>query len=380
MPLAIPRQRVPESRANLPSLTGLRWIAAFLVFGFHLKVIEYFGPGAGASVVAAVFSAGSVGVSFFFILSGFVLMWAAPRTAFRTFWWRRFARVYPLHAATAILVLAFLAVLAPARIPPVSVTAANLALVQSWSSDAGYFQSLNTVSWTLSCEAFFYLLFPPLALAVVRLGRRALIAVAAGAWAVTLLGPLLLRLVAGEPAAVWFFHWTPLGRFPEFVLGVALAALVRLGPSQVPRWGAAVTLTGIGYLASAHVGEPYSYAACTMPGFALILVAAARSDVGDRWTPWRHPVAVRLGELSFAFYLVHLIVIRVGEVLIGYHPRLGDADGAGLALAMFLVSLAAAWLLHIAVERPARRLLLRRRRPTSWECQDQGRSVRTPLP
>jgi peptidoglycan/LPS O-acetylase OafA/YrhL len=120
-----------------------------------------------------------------------------------------------------------------------------------------------------------------------------------------------------------------------------------------------------------------------MPGFGLVLLAAATGDVGDCWSPWRHHVVVKLGELSFAFYLVHLIVIRVGEVAIGYHPHLGNAAAVSLTVLTFTISLSAAWLLHAGVERPARTLLLRRRRPrrsAAWECQDQAQPARTPLP
>ncbi|HWS33871.1 MAG TPA: acyltransferase family protein, partial [Actinoplanes sp.] len=125
----------PPGYGNLPSLTGLRWIAALLVFGYHLNVVEFFGPGVTDSVVNAVFHQGSAGVSFFFVLSGFILMWSSPRTPKARFWYRRFARVYPLHAVTAVLALVFLVLWKPQEMPTPLAGIANLTLTQSWFPD-----------------------------------------------------------------------------------------------------------------------------------------------------------------------------------------------------------------------------------------------------
>ncbi|WP_412751302.1 acyltransferase family protein [Krasilnikovia sp. M28-CT-15] len=352
------------SATPLPSLTGLRWIAAFLVFGFHLHVVEYFAPGVGADLVSAFFRSGSVGVSFFFILSGFVLMWASPWTAYRRFWWRRFARVYPLHAVTALVALLFLFVCSRDDLPSGSVLVANFGLVQSWVDDVAYYQSLNTVSWTLSCEAFFYLILPFLAAGISRLRVGGSVAVALGAWVVSLGGPAVGRLLFEPDSVRWFFHWTPAGRLPEFVCGIAVACVVRQARSPQPHhltrlWYLATGLTIGGYLLSTHVPEPYSLAACTMPGFGLVLAVAAISDLQTRWTPWRNAVMVRLGELSFAFYLVHIIVVRVLEVVIGFHPQLDNVRAVELTALTFFLSLGAAWLLNIGVERPLHSRLLR---------------------
>ncbi|GHD41732.1 hypothetical protein D9V29_01735 [Mycetocola manganoxydans] len=56
---------------RLDSLTGLRFIAAFVVFGIHSL---YYGQD---SWTESVFAAGMTGVSFFYIVSGFVLAWTA---------------------------------------------------------------------------------------------------------------------------------------------------------------------------------------------------------------------------------------------------------------------------------------------------------------
>jgi len=92
-----------------------------------------------------------IGVSFFFVLSGFVLTWAYdPTMSVRGFYLRRFARIYPLHAVTWLV--AFLVV-----DPELAGKARRaLLLVQVWSGKQTDAFAMNSVSWSLGCEAFFY--------------------------------------------------------------------------------------------------------------------------------------------------------------------------------------------------------------------------------
>ena len=83
-------------RSRLDSLTGLRWWAAFGVFAYHMANLA---PLRHQSLL----NVGYTGVSFFFVLSGFVLTWSAkPSTGVRQFWWRRFARIWPAHFVALI--------------------------------------------------------------------------------------------------------------------------------------------------------------------------------------------------------------------------------------------------------------------------------------
>src|SRR5437868_13769353 len=97
---------------QLRSLTGLRFIAAFVVFGFHVTVANLITPnGAVSAALTYFFRQGATGVSFFFMLSGFVLCWSArPGDSARRFWRRRAAKIYPNHLVTALVALAFVIV------------------------------------------------------------------------------------------------------------------------------------------------------------------------------------------------------------------------------------------------------------------------------
>lgn len=332
----------------------MRWLAALMVFGLHVRVVEYFGAGPGRATVDVIFSAGAVGVSFFFILSGFVLAWST-RAGGRlgTFWRRRLARVYPLHLVTAVLaVVLILAALPSAELSTPQVVL-NLLLLHSWNPDVHYSQSLNPVSWSLACEAFFYALFPLLMPAVRRLGARGLYAVGL----LCVVAVVVVPLLVGDPAV----HYVPAVRLPEFVLGIVLARLVILDRWRGPGLVAACGVLVVGAVAVTWAPAPLRFAACTVPGFALLIPAAAGADLRGRRNWLAHPVLVRLGEVSFAFYMIHILVMRTGEALFAVHPRLATLPAIGVTMAAFLVSLVLAWVLYEGVERPARAFLVRTR-------------------
>lgn len=76
----------------------------------------------------------------------------------------------------------------------------------------------------------------------------------------------------------------------------------------------------------------------------------------------RTPVFVKLGEISYAFYLVHLLVIAsVASLWPDGHPRLSPTLALGLGAVAFVLAFGVAWALHEFVETPARRWLVGRR-------------------
>ena len=87
------------------TLTSLRILFALMVFGAHCYVLD-------PSFDTHFFKEGFVGVSFFFILSGFIIAYNYEEkllekiTTKRTFWVARIARIYPLHLLT-LLIAAF---------------------------------------------------------------------------------------------------------------------------------------------------------------------------------------------------------------------------------------------------------------------------------
>ena len=359
---------------NLPSLTGLRWSAALLVFLYHVWVVQYFG-GHAARPIERAFHAGDVGVSFFFVLSGFVLTWSAKNARAFPFYRRRFARIYPLHIATALLTLLLTFTLLPGTKPTFAQLLTNLTLTQSWVPNVTFYQSVNTVSWSLSCEEFFYIVFPLLLVVLRRFGSRGNALVVAGCIAVDFLVPTFAHHVLPSRDVDFFVYYCPATRLPEFVLGMALALVVRSGRWRGPGVAVSLALTIASYFMSDSTPLNYHYYACTIIGITCLIAAVALADLNGEPSPWRNRLTVRLGELSFAFYMVHLLVIRVGEVVFRWHPQEGWLWGSVAMVSAFASSLALAWILNRLVENPLRVVILSPRSRAKSRAKSGGATL-----
>lgn len=344
---------------TLPSLTGLRWATAMLIFGHHIMAVQYIAGSAG-DVWSFVFEAGKTGVTLFFILSGFVLAWGyKPRQTAHSFWWHRVARIYPLHLVGVALALVAAMTLVPEiRTDGAAPLIANVFLVNGWVPD--WWQAGNAASWSLVCEAFFYLSFPFLIRPLVRASNRALTIVVAASLVLVALAPQIAAFAPGVLSSAS----TPLLRLPEFVLGMTLALLMKRGEWMPLRLGLVLPLAVAGYALSEAPAIPgtdiHPGLAATVGSFALLVASLANADARGRSTFLARPLWQELGRLSFAFYLVHLLVIAsVSSAWPDGHPELPWRQAVPLALAAFALALAIAWGLHKLVEIPAQRWLLR---------------------
>lgn len=407
---------VQLERRELPALTSLRFFAAMYVVVHHLiNMALLHRDGADADRSATWYLAwgtqGHVGVTFFFVLSGFILAWCyhrafatvdtATRTARRRrFWLARVARVWPLHAAT-FLAFVPLALLDTGISPAGALTTAwqgiaNVALLHAWvpfGGPDGLADTFNAPSWTLSVEACFYLLFPVLASLLVqrlRWGIAQLALLVAGSWLA--LGALGWAL-AGAGHGDWIMRVLPLSRIPDFVVGVALGlivvqhlqrAVLLERPARPARASRAWTVLEALALAAA-CASPLVWALAAsdaLPAtlgtswFHLPAIAAAILVVAlERGAISRRVLALRplvwLGEVSYALYLVHLFL-----VLAAFRSGLYGILGAwGASLLLVAASIALAGVVHERFEKPARARIVRRFSPA-----DDARRPSAPAP
>src|SRR6266511_676126 len=337
----------------LLSLIGLRFVAAFLVFGFHMHVMGLLDSGTGGTVLEWIFSQGGGAFSIYFILSGFVLTWSLrPTDTAARFWQRRVARIYPNHAATWLAALG-IGLLGGGLSAAVALP--NLLLVQAWLPAPRVYFGMTVVGWALACEGFFSALFPLLHRGLLRLPRRALWCAVAASMTVIWLVPLATQPLA-TPYRYWAIWVFPVARLPEFVSGMLLARIVREArwPASVGVWPA-TALTAGAYVGSRWLPLELRLVASMAVPLALLIGAIAAADASGRPTRWSWPWLLWLGQLSYAFYLVHHLVLRVVVRLAGSsHSAFTEAALAAAALAL---ALCGSWLLYRCVERPARRLL-----------------------
>lgn len=346
---------------RLPSLTGLRFAAALAVFGLHAYAFLPLVDPAARWTAKLLFDAGDLGVSFFFVLSGFVLTWSSRQRGVLRFWQGRVARVYPAYLVALGLAVASLVV--TDRIPPVfwEPLFAGATLVNAWYTKDFYYLGVNPVAWSLSCEAFFYLCFPLLHAGLRRLRPAALYAVGATVMAATWLMPLLATVAVSPDRERWFVYVFPVTRMTEFVLGIVLARLVLTGAWRGPGLRVAMLLFAANYLAVALLPAQTRDTAGVIVATALLIPAAARADLAGAESVWRHRLAVHFGEVSYAFFLVHLTVIVTVVELFDLGGPWGLGPALGMAAGLLATSYGLAWLLHRWVEVPGMRWLGRHR-------------------
>ncbi len=361
----------------LAVLTSFRFFAALAVF-LHHTVHGANSTGSNLTGISQLFWEGWSGVAFFFVLSGFILTYTyyermAERTreGTRRFWRLRAARVVPLHLLTFAVALAAAAPLLRAHLLGGSLSAlSQITLTQAWipaPDPLHHGQMLafgyNGPAWSLSCEAFFYALFPVLIVMVVAVRRSWMLAAAALAmWAWSMLIALQLGSLHMN-ALVYLF---PPFRLAEFVIGMCLGVLFvrhRHGVRGGARlWTAleigALAALAVGVLCSSLAPAATRYAAYYLPFFVAMLAVFA-FERGHVSSLLRHPWLVFLGEISFAFYLTSVLVLRAGEWL----GLSRDIPAPAFDVAALIITLGVSAAVHQWFERPTRAALRGRPKP-----------------
>ena len=349
-------------------LTSLRFFAAGAIVYHHLQ--GKFGlPLSTVNV--------GIAVSFFFVLSGFILCYVYSDIdnagKARRFYLARFARIWPLHAAT--LLFAALVLTPGYTDHGAGAFVANALLLQSWWPSLASCFPYNWLSWSISNEAFFYLLFP-----LVMLWRRQFGAIFF-AWVALLLAVFLVggNLEPTPPPATatnvagWYIlvQMGPAVRFFEFLFGMGVGLVyLKHKNLQMPLWAwslievlavaavvvYATTIWQVLYFVAPGLGNVFIPWYGLNGGFLVfgfaILCFAYRGGLLSRLLSL--PFFVLLGEISFSTYMIHQLVIRFWEGL-GWLAT----DWSPLGLAGILTTIyVGSYLSWRFFERPAQRAIL----------------------
>lgn len=371
LPLSAARASAP---AYYPALTGLRAVAAYLVFFHHFRPLAWH-----EGWVNAICEQLYVGVSLFFVLSGFVIAHRyqgsvqLSRGWWRDYFWRRAARIYPAYLLlnTSVLVRVYWPI-------PAGKAANSLLLIfLSESMLRGFSSTLKYVGlpqgWSLTPEECFYFSAPFLLLLWQRRGT-----LGAVSFAIITLGSglVLTALCQGRPALHGFFgtyhhlfNFTFFGRVLEFTLGVGLArwwggrpaGQAAGGPWRTLAGGLGLVLT-VGILASIHSPRPWyegnvypSAIALNLVAFPLATALLMSGLLAER--SWLRrvlaaPVSQALGRSSYFFYLFH-----IGLFSIWWHDTFGWSRHVGW---QFVATVLLAEIGYRVFERPVHRWLLAR--------------------
>lgn len=353
----------PARRPAMNSLTALRFVAAMAIVLFHLKSTM------PAFMSRPYFDKFAVGVGFFFVLSGFVLAYGLGGGPFRTreFYTKRLIRVVPLHWVTlGVWCWVYYAGWGVPTPDKQYALAANALLVHALVPGFLYSLGFNAVSWSLSCEVVFYLLFPVLRFPAV--ARGVVVAVC---------GAVLYLHLSGRGTALnaWFpgvTYFCPVFRVAEFAVGILMGLAFRSRLDAAAKVGkpapaADLTWLEVGVLAAfafqvygtGVIDGQFAQLVTVFPIAGIIWVFAHERGRVSRFLAGSRTL-VFLGEASFSLYMWHhMILFGLGRHLpTDFGTNRATLLGVGLSVVASVVS-------YTLFENPTRwaltRLLLRKR-------------------
>ena len=242
--------------------------------------------------------------------------------------------------------------------------ALEILLLQAWVPPAAL--SWNPVGWSLSVEAFFYLLFPFLLLRYTRFSRKQLFALIATCWLASNLISLSYTVLRPDgvvnPDSNVYTSWMnvvkffPVARLPEFLMGMAAGFIFLRSQNNehlaLPLVAMGVAAVGVVAALSGKIPYAVIHTALLSPAFAVIIYGVA---LRARWASLlENRLLVLCGEASYSMYLIHSnIVFSVFHTAKG---ELRNTNFGGLALCLAIV-LAISMVIYKFVEEPARRKL-----------------------
>ncbi len=317
------------------SIQMLRALAALAIVVHHgLHEVDQVARKAGSSFAWQLSLPLEAGVDLFFVISGFVMVHASrdlfgSPAAIVPFLRRRLARIVPIYW---VATLAFLALsLSPLSsinrsAPAAQEVIASLFFIPYMRPD-GFLQPVYSLGWTLNYEMFFYLLF---ALALPLPRERAVPVVVA---------VLMVLIAIGQfiPSTLTMPYFWTRSIILEFGFGMLIGhmALADIKPSRVLALGlavAALVLLVLGKISPSYL--PDRALLYGMPSALLVMAALAFDADGQNNSG--SMLMVRLGDASYALYLLHPFVWRglavtVGGALTAISPILFIALGVTLS-------------------------------------------------
>lgn len=343
-------------------LTSLRFFFALFVLLSHLSLLKdhenY------RLIFESIFAEGFLGVSFFFILSGFILAYnyeqkfIEQKITKKEFFIARLAKIYPMHFVTMLAALILGSLIGGSG----KYIVQNVLLIQSFFPSDKIFFSLNAPSWSISDEMFFYLLFPFILL----LKQRTKLAIFAILFATILVMNVFL---SGEQKHYWLYI-SPILRFSDFLLGMMLfnVYLKLKAQPNLKNYSltyfeiAALTIFAVFFALHQFADMGLRYSVYYWVPMLLIILSFALSSEENESTYLNrflsHKYMVWLGEISFCFYLIHLLVIRLAEYTIRQYAL--TMDGLLLSLIIICISIGLSALAFKYIEKPLNRKLKER--------------------
>lgn len=354
-----------ESKGEIRALTGLRFVAAFCVFVFHIHLRWPLAP--QASWLANLIGQGAVGMSLFFVLSGFVLAYryGSADTPFRDYFSNRLARIYPVYVLAAVLTVPWIGVDASTirgAANMIALVAIDALVLQAWFPQLFTYWN-NGGSWSVSVEMFCYMVLPFAFQPLRAMSTKRLLQLAALLYVLAVLPGATLTMFYGEFGRS--FYLLPIYRLPEVLLGACAWFAVARG-FRLPTYLLPVSLVVlVAYLSVLGPRLPMwiSHNWMVLPVIAVAIVSLT-TQVGLISKLLCTTPFVWLGKISYSFYLLQIFLLLYIKThhtdIVGCLPALQDN---WLLLTVALgVLVAMSGLSYYLIEEPARLWLTSRSR------------------
>jgi peptidoglycan/LPS O-acetylase OafA/YrhL len=330
-----------NKKVEIPGLTILRGSAALFVAIHHFGLLSL--PLRGTEIAPVLSKFGLLGMSLFFILSGFVINYSYgdqirsfDPPGIKKFLVARIARLAPLY----LLFVACNFVLNCLFIDPqntliyIKALPLNLLAIQSWfyvkvhGVDLVSTQGLANISWSISTEWMLYLLYLPFSFFFLRgestLKRGVLLLFTGIIFRVLLVESLTESISIHENKfGEWLLYYSPYGRWFEFMSGIGLSE-IWIRRSQITRRihlliciAAALSLVYIAFslLDTLLINMPIFYSGYrAYSGFAIavpFVVFMACNTVISKKNYYLLTPLLFLGEISYSVYLLHGDLIHI---------------------------------------------------------------------
>jgi len=350
---------MPEKNViRISSLISVRFFASLIIIYYHLGQKVY--PFDSSEVLNHFVKHGDVWISYFFVLSGFVLTIAYYNKSInpQNFWISRFARIYPLHFLAILYYVVKYLIKANLLSSTILLSfVLNLLLLQSWVPS--FVLSLNFPSWFLSVLCFFYFVFPYLYLKFKGFTFNKLIFTVFSLWFISLIVLILssrLTIYGGFLPKIIFYN--PLMHLNAFVIGMC-GGFIFMGSSSkynhalVPFLMIVLSLL----LTVIIVYSPliqYARNGLLSPIFVCLIIGLSR-DTSFLSRLLSNKLLVFLGEISFALYIFHVPVYELAASLL---KRLAIQDPTYCFYSFLLILVVLSACIHILIEKPVQRFIV----------------------
>jgi len=347
----------------IQSLHALRFIFALMVFMSHLNYVIPPENKFWSFLYRYIFREGYIGVSFFFILSGYILAYRyidsirEQNFSFKTFINRRFARILPMYYVGLLvaLPLSYSELIHGNTIFYFKKLITNIFLFQSFIPINDYYFSFNGVSWSISTELFFYVCFPFIAAFLIK--QKSIKKLLLGIFLIILSFGILW---IGNDHAYYWLYISPIFRIADFSIGIGLFLLLKNYDFKVlkkegTKWEyGAISLFLLFLIIQPHVHANFKVSIFYwIPICAIIAVfSTSNGNIVQMLSQniWKH-----LGHLSFSFYLLHHSYFKYFEVYI--KPLTSEKWTGFYILLLLLLSIFTSHITYRYIEEPARKFI-----------------------